>query len=209
MWVVKLGGSLTLDGALPDWLELLATLGRGRVVLVPGGGAFADAARATQARWTLDDVAGHNMAVLGMAQTAAAWRGLQPALRAATRAEDLPRLVHQGHATVWMPLDLLRDGPDDLTTWDVSSDSLALWLAGRLHAERLVVVKSCPVDPCWSLAEMAGRGVVDRQFPIWAADADCPIDVVSSSALTAMRALLQSSGACAVHPGARVRQMQG
>ncbi len=193
MWVVKLGGSLTLDGALPAWLELLATLGRGRVVLVPGGGAFADAARATQDRWALDDVAGHNMAVLGMAQTGAAWRGLQPGLRASTRLEDLPRLVHQGHAAVWMPLDLLRERPDALTTWDVSADSLALWLAAQLHAERLIVVKACPVDPRWSLAEMAGRGVVDRRFPIWATDADCPIDVVSASALPVVRALLQGS----------------
>ena len=76
MWIVKLGGSLERDALLPRWLELLAELGGGRVVIVPGGGGFADQARAAQAWWQLDDLPAHNMAVLGMAQSAAMMQGL-------------------------------------------------------------------------------------------------------------------------------------
>jgi aspartokinase-like uncharacterized kinase len=36
---------------------------------------------------------------------------------------------------LWLPLELPRDAPDMLTTWDVTSDSLALWLALRLNAD--------------------------------------------------------------------------
>ena len=70
MWVVKLGGSLNSDPVLPQWLELLAELGGGRVIVVCGGGAFADEVRRAQAHWHFDDLPAHNMAVLAMAQTA-------------------------------------------------------------------------------------------------------------------------------------------
>ena len=45
MWVVKIGGSLSHDSALREWLTLLWEVGGGRVVIVPVGGDFADAVR--------------------------------------------------------------------------------------------------------------------------------------------------------------------
>ena len=40
MWVIKIGGHLAEDPVLTEWLERIADLGGGRVVLVPGGGDF-------------------------------------------------------------------------------------------------------------------------------------------------------------------------
>ena len=74
MWVVKLGGSLCEQAPetspLRDWLDLLVCEGAGRVVIVPGGGKFADAVRGAQAQWCFDDLTAHNMALLAMSQTA-------------------------------------------------------------------------------------------------------------------------------------------
>ena len=78
MWVVKIGGSLSRDPLLKEWLQHLSEFGGGRVVIVPGGGGFADQAREHQAVWRFDDVAAHNMAVLGMAQYALMMQGLPP-----------------------------------------------------------------------------------------------------------------------------------
>ena len=155
MWVVKLGGSLGRDALLPRWLSLRAECGGGRVIVVPGGGAFADQAREAQAWWQIDDLAAHNMAVLGMAQTGLLMQALCPALQVSTGPELLRTVLQQGRTAVWLPLDLLRDAPDELTNWGVSSDSLALWLARRLHAERLIVVKSCAIG---AFAASLGRG---------------------------------------------------
>lgn len=66
MWVVKLGGSLAASDRLPDWLRSLA--GRSDLVLVPGGGPFADQVRAMQARWGFDDATAHHLALLAMEQ---------------------------------------------------------------------------------------------------------------------------------------------
>lgn len=187
MWIVKLGGSLAHDERLTEWLRMLAELGGGRVVVVPGGAAFADAVRAAQERWHFDDLTAHNMAVLAMAQTAHLMHALEPRLVLVSEEQHILRAQHAGQAALWMPLTLLRDAPDMLTSWDVTSDSIALWLARRLNAERLVVVKACEVVRPHTFAQLSAIGLVDRRFAQWASDAAFPIEVVECDDLDRVR----------------------
>ena len=190
MWVIKIGGSLNGDALLPRWLELVAQLGGGRVVLVPGGGAFADQARAAQSRWGCDDVAAHNMAVLAMAQTGCLLQALQPALQPARSETEMRAVLRRGRSAVWLPFELLRERADAITSWDVSSDSLALGLAQRLNAERLLLVKSCVVDPSLTHAQLAEAGVLDRRFATLAEEAALPVDILQRDELARARAML-------------------
>ncbi len=188
MWVVKIGGSLASDPRLPQWLQMIATLGGGRVAVVPGGGGFARLARQSQAHWAFDDVSAHNMAVLAMAQVGCMLSALEPRLQPVQREAAVRDALHAGRPALWLPLPLLREAADELTTWDVSSDSIALWLARRLNAERLLLVKACTVDPAMGVAELSMRGVVDRRFPDWAREAPFPIDVLGADELARARA---------------------
>jgi len=194
MWVVKIGGSLAKDPLLVDWLEQLSDLGGGRVVIVPGGGGYADGARLAQAEWHLNDVVAHNMAILGMGQFAFMLQGLCPDLVLSADERELERAVHSGRVALWMPLQLLRREADELTTWDVTSDSLALWLANRLNAERVILVKSCaipvttPAPDEWAV--LAADGIVDRRFPTLAPDAPYPIHLLERTELVLLRELL-------------------
>lgn len=189
MWVVKLGGSLCQRPELPLWLEGLAQLGGGRAIIVPGGGGLANEVRRLQAHWQFDDLPAHNMAVLAMAQNAWLMQGLVPSLQVVTREAELAPALRQARTVVWAPLELLRQTPDELTNWDVTSDSLALGLAMRLHAERLLVVKAC--DPArLDLATLVEQEVLDRHFLSLARRADFPIDVLHGQAWDDARALL-------------------
>jgi aspartokinase-like uncharacterized kinase len=190
MWIVKLGGSLCADPVLPQWLDLLAQLGGGRVTLVGGGGTFANEVRRLQSHWQFNDLAAHNMAVLAMAQTAYQLHALNPALQLATRKTDIPDLLRQGKTALWLPLELRRDQADERTNWDVTSDSLALDLARRLNAERMVVIKSCRIEPKATLAQLSEEGVVDKRFASLAEGAAFPIEILHKDELDAMRALL-------------------
>jgi aspartokinase-like uncharacterized kinase len=191
MWVFKLGGSLQTDPPmLARWLELLATLGRGRAVVVPGGGPFVDQVRNAQTAWGFDDLTAHNMAILGMAQTALLLRAQQPRLQPAVRDADIRRALRAGKTALWMPMELLKEHADELTSWDVTSDSLALWLSMRLNAERLVVVKSCAVDAGRGLPALVEAGVLDARFAAMAAGAGCAVEVVHKAALEEMAAAL-------------------
>lgn len=199
MWVVKLGGSLCAGAGageaaaapLRDWLAMLAEAGAGRVVIVPGGGRFADAVREAQAQWRFNDLAAHNMALLAMAQTAHLLCALHPALQRCDREADIATALRHGCVAVWSPLEAQRDQADADTHWGVTSDSLALGLAQRLGATRLVLVKSCAIDPALTLAQLGERGIVDSEFAARAASAPGAIDVVHHGAIGAVQAALQ------------------
>ncbi|HVQ05294.1 MAG TPA: aspartate kinase [Burkholderiaceae bacterium] len=190
MWVVKIGGSLNNDPLLPEWLDLLVQLGGGRVTLVCGGGAFADEVRRAQAHWRFDDLAAHNMAVLAMAQSAYMAWGLNPKLQLATNEAEIRKVLHSGHTALWLPNEWLRSEPDGDTNWDNSGDSIALGLARSLNAERLVVVKSCAIEPTAGLPGLAEAGILDRRFIGLAEGVAFPIDVIQRAELARMRVLL-------------------
>jgi len=190
MWIVKLGGSLCADPVLPQWLDLLAQLGGGRVTLVGGGGTFADEVRRLQSHWQFNDLAAHNMAVLAMAQTAYQLNAMNPTLQLASSRSDIRRVLHKGQTALWLPLELQREQADAHTNWDVTSDSLALDLARRLNAERMVVIKSCRIEPKATLAQLSEEGVVDKRFASLAEGAAFPIEILHKDELDAMRALL-------------------
>lgn len=164
-WVVKLGGSLERNPLLQEWLASIVRDGRGKVAIVPGGGSFADAARAAQAHWKVDDVSAHNMAVLGMAQSAQLMKGLCPELECGADIDAVRAALDRGRAAIWMPLDLLRGAPDAFTNWHTTSDSLALHLAEQLPTERLLLVKSCAIPAGADFTALAAAGIVDARFP--------------------------------------------
>ena len=197
MWIVKIGGSLNTNPMLPAWLDLLAQCGGGRVTVVCGGGGFADEVRRAQAHWRLNDLCAHNMALLAMVQTAYLLHGLNPGLQFARSQVDIRRVLHQGGTALWLPFELQRDQPDANTNWDVSSDSIALSLARRLNAERLVLVKSCQIDAKASLAQLGATGTVDARFVSLAEGAAFPIDIVHYGELGRVRALLLDVPRCA------------
>ncbi|WP_277188271.1 aspartate kinase [Caballeronia sp. BR00000012568055] len=187
MWVVKIGGSLSHDPALREWLTQLWEVGGGRVVIVPGGGDFADAVRQYQHEWRFDDLAAHNMCLLAMAQYAILMQGVVPELVLASNEDRIRRALRDGHVAVWIPTDLMRTTADGMTNWDTTSDSLAAWLSTSLNAERLMIVKSCAVAADASVEALAASGVVDARFPAYVRDANYVVEVLSKDDGSIMR----------------------
>jgi aspartokinase-like uncharacterized kinase len=172
MWVVKIGGSLSHDPALRGWLTELAEVGGGRVVIVPGGGDFADKVRQYQAEWRFNDLAAHNMCLLAMTQYGLMMQGLSPELVLASSEAKVRRALRDGRVAIWVPTSLMRDEPDAMTNWETTSDSLAAWLSTMLNAERLIVVKSCPIEHGEPVEALASNGIVDRRFLGYVKDAN-------------------------------------
>lgn len=165
MWVVKLGGSLHDAASLRSRLAELATMPGPPRIVVPGGGPFADAVRAMQPRLGFDGLAAHRMALLAMQQFGLALQSLEPRLALAQSDAEL----RAAHAGVWLPWELAGLSREIEASWDVTSDSLAAWLAARLGARMLILVKSAPIEPGEATAaELAGLGVVDPAFPSFA-----------------------------------------
>jgi aspartokinase-like uncharacterized kinase len=168
--VVKLGGSLTEGGALRGWLAAVARSGGGCCVVVPGGGGFADAVRTAQAAQRFSDRAAHQMALLAMEQCAIMLADLVPELTLCATASDMTAALAAGGSPVWLPSRMALADPSIAESWDVTSDSLAAWLARRVEARRLILIKSGP-KPQGDPVAWAASGFVDAAFPEFVRDA--------------------------------------
>ncbi len=142
MWVVKLGGSLLGSPALKRWLDALNSFSDGKVVIVPGGGIFADAVRESQLMTGIDDATAHKMAVVAMDQYATLMCGLNPSLTLASNELEIAERGWQHQAIVWKPSEMVLADEGIAMNWDVTSDSLAAWLATKLNAQHLILIKS-------------------------------------------------------------------
>ena len=141
--VVKVGGGLLrVPGAFD---RLTAALGAlepvPRMVVVPGGGPFADAVRVAGELTSLDDDAAHWMAILGMEQYGRLLAARIRGSRLVERAPEVRDALAGGRIPVLAPFRWLREADPLPHSWDVTSDSIAAWLAGELGARRLVLVK--------------------------------------------------------------------
>jgi len=163
--IVKLGGSLALEPHLRGWLTALARC-PGRSIVVPGGGPFADRVRTAQVVMGFDDRAAHHMALLAMEQFGAAICNLEPSLVAASSSRCLSNVLDEGRTPVWMATKMALEASDRIPpSWEVTSDSLAAWLAGfvgrqaRASGEARRAVRGSP-----DMLELAERQVVDPLF---------------------------------------------
>ncbi|OYX75716.1 MAG: hypothetical protein B7Y95_00970 [Rhizobiales bacterium 32-66-11] len=192
--VVKLGGSLERCGDIRSLACRLAdTPG---VVIVPGGGRFADTVRAAQDPLALSDRACHAMAILAMEQMAHALADCAPSLVPCRTLDEIETAC--GHAALWFPAHLLLGAADIDESWDVTSDSLACWLATRLAAPRLTLVKAPGAlvrDPVRDdgPADWSARGLVDYAFPAFAARFRGIIRLAAADDASALDELFPSS----------------
>ncbi|BCV21931.1 hypothetical protein [Moorella sp. Hama-1] len=153
--VVKIGGSLVYHEngrALRRLGEEIARLALAHsIVIVPGGGPFADVVREYGQRLGLRDASCHFMAVSSMDQYGYLLREFIPGSRLIELGEEGAgrRLAEPAFS---YPVILLcsrfigRVPPAELPrSWDVTSDSIAAYIAGWLGARLLVLLKSVDV----------------------------------------------------------------
>lgn len=167
--VVKLGGSLHGDTSLVRWLDALLADPGARYVVVPGGGPFADQVRRSQAEYGFDDPTAHRMALLAMDQYGLMLCALAAAAEPCPAPEQFAGAWRRSRLPVWLPSALLEGQAGLAPDWTVTSDTIAAWLAHRIGARGLVLVKSCPLahheaHSAASLDALSAAGVVDAAF---------------------------------------------
>jgi aspartokinase-like uncharacterized kinase len=141
--VVKVGGGLL---AHPNHFRTVLALledsaALRRLLIVPGGGPFADAVRHADRHIGLSDDAAHWMAVLAMDQYAHLLVSCMTAARLVTDTSGIGPALDAGRLPVLAPGAWLKTADPLPHTWDVTSDSIAAWVAGAVGARCLVLVK--------------------------------------------------------------------
>jgi dihydroneopterin aldolase len=198
--IVKMGGSLAHSAAQREgWLSALAAWG-GPLIVVPGGGPFAAAVRTAQAEMGFDDSVAHRMALLAMEQYGAALAACSKVFQLAASISEIENILQAGGIPVWLASRIILPAIEVPASWDATSDSLSAWLAAKMGARRLLLIKSrdCP-DPS-SVEDLAMDDVVDPLFPLFAGQAGVEVFIAGPAALASAPDILRGGGM----PGAKV-----
>jgi aspartokinase-like uncharacterized kinase len=165
MIVIKLGGSLVSSNQIQACLDKIERVPFDKqVVIVPGGGVFAEQVRQVQQQWRFDDRTAHLMAVLAMQQMALLFRALKPCFAICESIAEIREQVRQNGIVIWSPDAIELDTAGIQSTWDISSDSLSAWLADALGVAELMLVKSVKSDRAFDVLNLVQRQVVDASF---------------------------------------------
>jgi aspartokinase-like uncharacterized kinase len=162
MIVLKIGGSL-FDSAR-ELLKQVAEEGQD-VLVVPGGGAFADRVRDVYSRGSLSDDSAHWMALLAMDQYAYF-------LSDGTGIPLTDEIVGKG-MRIALAYEILRKDDALPHSWDVTSDTIAAWVAAKSKAR---LIKATDVDGVFCDGQLVpsvragdlqpmGETCVDRALP--------------------------------------------
>lgn len=166
--VVKVGGGLLrtqgLEGLRRACAEASERATSLPVLVVPGGGPFADVVRAVDSRVGLADGVAHALALRAMDQLGVLLAPLLPG------AELLSALAAPRGLALVMAASAFQNRPGVPESWAVTSDSLAVLAAGAIGADEAVLLK--PV-----------AGVLAR----WPSD-DPPLPALTAAELQALQA---------------------
>jgi 5-(aminomethyl)-3-furanmethanol phosphate kinase len=161
--VIKIGGGLT---RVPRALDRVClAVGQASrewpIVVVPGGGPLADGVREFDRKVGVSSDVAHWMAILAMDQYAHVLASRIPGAVLVDEPGCIREALGQTGAAVLAPSRWMRSADVLPHTWEVTSDSIAAFVAGALDARRLILIKpdsttSDPVDPYFSRSLAAG-----------------------------------------------------
>jgi aspartokinase-like uncharacterized kinase len=140
--VIKIGGSLAED---PERLKALChklseLTKKYAIIVVPGGGRFADVVRDFDQRFGLSSGVSHRMAILGMDQFGLLLSGVMPNSRVFRQFDDVKEPFEAEIVSIFLPSRLMFEEDPLVNSWDVTSDSIATYIAGRLLARKVILV---------------------------------------------------------------------
>ncbi len=140
--VVKVGGSLAMYPQ--SLLTLCKKLGmlakKQQLILVPGGGEFADTIRVVDKRFNLTCATSHKMAILAMDQYGLMLSDLLPESELVSEFQEVEKIFDSGGIPLFLPSRHFFIADPLENSWGVTSDSIALYVAAQLKASKLLLV---------------------------------------------------------------------
>jgi aspartokinase-like uncharacterized kinase len=172
--IIKLGGSLLAKGReLVHFLREYAERTARQLVIVPGGGPFADCIKTVASHEGVSNDAAHWMAVLAMHQYGLFLADGDPAFPIVENLEDVPTA---GPLCILLPYAILKADDTLPHSWDVTSDTIAAFIATKLGERSFIKVTDVDgmldengvlierIQP-QELIEQGYRGCIDAALP--------------------------------------------
>lgn len=169
--VLKLGGSLLDCPDITDRLRgLVSDLATSRILIVVGGGGAADVVRHWSQVYSLSEEAAHWVALRSLSVTRALVKALLPECVEVGSREEASRCWAESAVPLLLDLEACLRQAESIDaaplphSWDVTSDSIAAWVATRWSAAELVLLKSVEMPPGISFDQASRDGLIDVHF---------------------------------------------
>jgi aspartokinase-like uncharacterized kinase len=142
--VIKVGGSVLLDHAdsVKPLFHTVSEQGRHhRLIVVAGGGSLANEVRRMHKEYNLTDSTAHFMAILAIDQNAYMINQFLEGSRVVFDPSDARRTTKGHQVAILAPFRLILNRDPLPHSWNVTSDSIAAYVAKTVKAEKLILLK--------------------------------------------------------------------
>ena len=137
MWVLKIGGSWITNPNLKTLLRGLEKKKRGKIIIVAGGGCFADSVRFAFKKTRMSEKIANALALKSTEIFSSYMKDINKNLYLTSN-----KRFKKNSINVWLPSITLSKEKSFKKNWNSTSDSIAAWLSKNIKAEGIVFVKS-------------------------------------------------------------------
>jgi aspartokinase-like uncharacterized kinase len=140
---IKIGGRLlSYSEELRNLMEALDKLSKSfQLLIIPGGGTFANIVRKVYNQLKFSETVAHWMAILAMDQYGFLLSNLSENAVITSSLDEIKENSREDRLQIFLPFRVLYEQDPLEHSWDVTSDSIALYIASLIDAESLILVK--------------------------------------------------------------------
>ncbi|MEO2116923.1 MAG: [5-(aminomethyl)furan-3-yl]methyl phosphate kinase [Methanocaldococcus sp.] len=176
MYIVKIGGSLTYDAEpLLKALKNYAREKNKKIVIIPGGGEFANVVRNIDKTLNISNSLSHKLAIKCMDLIGEVYAEIGD-IKAYDTLFDLKREIEKEKIGILLPSKILLSTDIAEHSWAITSDSLSLYIGKLLDVREVIIATD--VDGIYdkfpggkllniiNANDIKGSTSVDEKFPI-------------------------------------------
>ncbi len=138
MWIVKIGGSWLKNPKLPSLINFLHKFANQKIVLVAGGGVFAETVRNLYKSNKMTEETGHVLAMKATEIFAYYLKSINPDISITYKITNFIK----ERLNLWIPTEKLSFETKFERNWESTSDSIATWLYSNTKSKGIVFIKS-------------------------------------------------------------------
>lgn len=158
MWVLKIGGSWITNPKLKTLIGRLEKKKKGKIIIVAGGGCFADSVRFAFKKTKMSEKLANTLALKSTEIFCSYLKNINKKLYLTT-----DKRFKENSLNVWLPSVILSNEKSFKRNWDSTSDSVAAWLSDNIKADGLVFIKSLKkFEKINKLADLQKKNIIDK-----------------------------------------------
>ena len=160
MWIFKIGGSWIKNPKLDELATLFNKFKDEKIVIVTGGGCFADSVRCAYKNSNMNEKTGNFLALKATEIFAHYLKIKNPNFFLSDKEDEF----YENKIKIWLPSKVLSKERTFEKNWNSTSDSVAVWLGNKIVSKGIIFLKSLSFSKTntYSLNTLQNQDILDQ-----------------------------------------------